>query len=83
MIFLRDIKDENIVKHVADRISEQTKRTFEKESFKDDISISIVIAVGSGEGNTFSDLYNMADKALYDVKTHGKHSWKIYDGEAK
>ena len=40
-------------------------------------------AVYSQAGDELSELYKMADEALYDVKLNGKHSYRIYSDMQK
>lgn len=45
------------------------------------ISASIGIAVAPMHGETFAQLYRMADIAAYSSKNHGKNTYTIYEGE--
>lgn len=42
--------------------------------------VSIGIAVAPWDGDTFDDLYQKADTALYRAKNAGKNDWCIYQG---
>lgn len=42
------------------------------------LSVSIGIALAGKDGNTYHDLLEKADKALYNVKSAGKNSFKFY-----
>lgn len=46
-------------------------------------SVSIGISAMPKDGNTFIELYNNADKALYYVKRNGKNHFRFYTGEEK
>jgi len=46
-------------------------------------SVSIGISSMPKDGNTFIELYNNADKALYFVKRNGKNHYRFYTGEEK
>ena len=43
-----------------------------------EVSSSIGIAVYPESGSTYEELFQNADTALYDVKTNGKNSFKIF-----
>lgn len=45
------------------------------------ISASVGIAVAPVHGETFAQLYRMADIAAYSSKNHGKNTYTIYEGE--
>ncbi|NJP40605.1 PAS domain-containing protein [Oscillospiraceae bacterium HV4-5-C5C] len=45
------------------------------------LSASIGIALSPGDGQSFSELYKKADKAMYEVKTHGKDTYTFYNGQ--
>lgn len=55
------------------------QRPYEKDSKRVKVSASIGIAVAE-EGVTFRELYERADKALYDVKKNGRNGYSIYAG---
>lgn len=46
-------------------------------------SVSIGIAEMPKDGNSFGELYNNADKAMYYVKRNGKNGFHFYDGTEK
>jgi diguanylate cyclase (GGDEF)-like protein len=57
-----------------------------KEFFGDDMKVPLGVSVGavySQAGDELSELYKMADEALYDVKLNGKHSYRIYSDMQK
>lgn len=45
---------------------------------KNMLTCSIGIAISREHGNTFSELYSKADKALYKVKQKGKNTYRIF-----
>ncbi|MDD2213693.1 MAG: PAS domain-containing protein, partial [Oscillospiraceae bacterium] len=42
------------------------------------LSASLGLAVSPFDGNTFTELYRKADKAMYQVKMHGKNNFAFY-----
>ena len=52
-----------------------------KEFFGDEMKVPLGVSVGavySQAGDELTELYKMADEALYDVKLNGKHGYRIY-----
>ena len=49
--------------------------------FETNSSVSLGIAIYPADGESFTDLYNSADKALYYVKQNGKNSYHFYSDE--
>ena len=45
-------------------------------------SVSVGVSVYPANGKSFSDLYKLADSALYATKRHGKDNYTIYEEEA-
>ena len=80
MVFLRDIADTAAVCHSAERILAQVQSSFQE--LKGAVSLSIGVSLYPQHGATFEALYQAADKALYDVKKHGKGTYTIYAGDS-
>ncbi len=61
------------------RLNEQRRSCDESTVFrKNPMSVSIGIAMMPDDGNTFSELYKNADKALYYIKQNGKRGYHFY-----
>lgn len=77
-IFALNIPKEVICKK-ADTLCRRIKEQYEKEHQNYNISISIGIAFsGNGRGQDYTDLYKMADLALYQAKSEGKNGYMLY-----
>ena len=81
-VFLKDAAGEELL---GERVKGLIKDVEDKlHIVKGDASISSV-SVGISEmpkdGNTFIELYNNADKALYFVKRNGKNGYHFYTGD--
>lgn len=79
IVFLRDIKDINVVMKKADILKCIFQNSFVEDESKFKVSGSIGIAIYEGNGVTFEELYKKADEALYYSKKHGKNCYHIYD----
>ena len=79
MVFLRDIADASAACHSAQRIQDQAAAAFQE--LEGGISLSIGISLYPQHGTTFDALYQAADHALYEVKNHGKGTYKLCAAE--
>ncbi len=67
--------------HAADIISDLCHKLDECK-FETNSSVSIGIAQCPADGESFAELYNAADKALYYVKQNGKNSYHFYSDQS-
>ena len=81
IVFLENMSDEKILKTKASYLNEEILNSARK-MFGEEIEIPLGTSVGAvfvpEEGRDFQILYEKADKALYEVKQHGKHGISIY-----
>lgn len=70
-----NVPNKDIIRKKARRIWKLTHRIIDDSLT---LSSSIGIAVCPEDGNTFEELYAMADKALYMVKENGKDNYGFY-----
>ena len=89
IIYCRNINKEEIIRKKSAYINEEIVRSA-KELMGEDMTIPLGASIGCvfspTEGKDFLTLFKKADKALYDVKQHGKHGYKIFveqDSEEK
>lgn len=79
--FCNGVHDEETIAHKAQFINERVEETA-KKLMGDDCNIPLGASIGCVfvpmSGNIFPDLYKKADKALYEVKQHGKHGYSIF-----
>ena len=78
MVFLRDIKNADTAVRLATKVLDRAQKLFPNEPFGKSISISIGIALYPEHNRNFEGLYRAADKALYDVKEHGRGFINLY-----
>ena len=81
MIFMHNIRSAEDAGSLAAKVQDLVIHAFDDEDFGRDVSLSIGISIAPDHGNDFQTLYEIADKALYFVKTHGKAGHRIYSGE--
>lgn len=79
---ISDIQQGNYIGHIEEKCTELSKEfsnnyTGENNNYK--ISASIGVAVFPDHGDSFTDLYKCADKALYKSKHKGKDTFTIYE----
>ncbi len=81
IIFCKNINDEDVIAEKSAYINEQIVKSA-KEFMGEDMTIPLGASIGCAfapiEGKDFLTLFKKADKALYDVKQHGKHGYKVY-----
>ena len=81
IVFLENIFDEKVLKSKASYLNSEILKSARK-MFGEDIEIPLGTSIGAvfvpEEGRDFQILYEKADKALYEVKQHGKHGISIY-----
>lgn len=83
--FLENVDDEKILTKKTEYLNEQILLCA-KKIFGETMNIPLGVSVGAvfvpDEGRDFQTLYKKADKALYDVKQHGKHGISFFKEEA-
>ncbi len=81
-----DLKEEMVVANMSYEINTRLVK-YAKEIMGEDMSIPLGASIGCAfapeDGESYSELYNNADKALYSVKQGGKHGYKLYSGTAR
>lgn len=81
ILFLKNIKDEGILKKESGRV-EDLFRDFKVGQYsKYKVTASIGCAVFPRNADNFEDLYKAADKALYKAKQRGKNQLAFYEDE--
>lgn len=78
-IFMKNISSVEVAEKKAAELLEMFNHLFEHDKKVVKVSCSIGISVYPKDGNTFEEMYQCADKALYKAKTNGKNSYVLYD----
>ncbi|MBQ6759639.1 MAG: diguanylate cyclase [Selenomonadaceae bacterium] len=79
--FLKNVTDERILKTKTVYLNEEILN-YAKKLLGESMNIPLGASLGAvfvpDEGRDFQSLYKKADKALYDIKQHGKHGIAVY-----
>lgn len=78
MIFLKNIKDDTILRQEAKRVAQFFSNFQAGEYVKYSVNASIGAAVYPRDAKDFEGLYKAADKALYKAKERGKNQLAFY-----
>ncbi len=78
VVFLDNVSNEEALRKCADKINRVLVKNYEKAGNRVQVSSSIGI-VKTEPGRFFSDLYEKADLALYEVKRQGRNGYKIWN----
>lgn len=79
LILLPSVETEKDALHVGEKIHYQLTQAFEISDFSLHISSSIGIALFPEHGMTQNVLIEHADVAMYEAKTHGRDSVRLFD----
>lgn len=79
IVFLKDLPSREIVEEKANKLIEKFKHPLIIKDEAVQISISIGISYFPLDGNTFDELFQKADEALYKAKSDGKSKWRTFD----
>ncbi|MBO6133354.1 MAG: diguanylate cyclase [Lachnospiraceae bacterium] len=83
--FCQNIPDESVIakksEYINSRLVESAKE-FMGEDMNIPLGASLGCVMAPEEGDNFHDLYKKADKALYNVKQHGKHGYAFYKDDS-
>ncbi len=75
-----DISKSDLARRAHEIISDMCRK-LDEAKFNTNSSVSIGIAQYPDDGESFAELYNAADKALYHVKQNGKNSYHFYSDQ--
>ncbi|NLL78235.1 MAG: GGDEF domain-containing protein [Clostridiales bacterium] len=78
MVFLKDVKDNQVVTREVERMERLFKDFKAGEYVKYSVTASIGCALFPQDADNFEDLYKAADKALYKAKKRGKNQIAMY-----
>ncbi len=80
-IFLKDLKDDNLLKSEANRVLGIFKNFKVGEYTKYFATASIGVSIYPQDADSFEGLYKAADQALYKAKNRGKNQMAFYKEE--
>jgi diguanylate cyclase (GGDEF)-like protein len=78
-VLLEGVRDASAAARVAERVLAAFRRPFAAGGWETVATVSVGIAVGSGERCTASELLRDADAAMYRAKSTGKARYEVFD----
>ncbi len=81
IVFLENISDDLVLESKAEKILEIFNRTYSGEFKNYSVSGSVGLALSPQDGRVYDELYQKADKALYQAKLSGKNRYVAYTDE--
>ena len=82
MVVMRGISDKTLLEQRCQQLLQTLQNVFQNTRYKLPLSCSIGIALSPLHGQTYFELYQHADQALYSAKANGKNHFEIYDAKA-
>lgn len=79
MVLMRGISDRNLVENRCRQLLYALRSAFQSQPHQLHLGCSIGVALGPAHGRSYFDLYERADRALYQAKGRGKNSYVFYD----
>lgn len=82
MVLMRGISDEELLKNRSRQLTNVFANTFRSLSQEVALSCSVGIAVAPVHGQSYFELFQHADQAMYQAKSKGKNTFAFYDATA-
>jgi len=79
IVYMENITDRDIISKKAETVCDTVSNIYTGESEKVKISASVGIAVFPEDAEDYSELFKMADHALYFTKNKGKNGFSFFD----
>ena len=79
MVYMKDITDREAVSKKAEAVCDTVSNIYTGENQKVKISASVGIAIFPEDAGNYSELFKMADHALYFTKNRGKNGFSFFD----
>ena len=78
VVLLREVDNAETALLLGEYLNNKLKEKIKHETYRDEVTLSIGIAISPENGKNFKELFEAADKALYYVKQHGRNGQRIY-----
>ena len=78
VVFMSSVKELKVIENKANTILKVFERSFHREGIKHNISCSIGISLYPQNGNSYDELMEKADRALYYSKSRGKNQCTFF-----
>ncbi len=82
IVLMKDVPDQRIVNKRCSQLNAAFHDIFKEQLAENELSCSIGVAVSPIHGNSYYDLFRLADRAMYRAKDLGKDRYVIYDPES-
>lgn len=79
VVFIGNTSDKETILTKADLLRRALQTVYHDAEFDISLSGSIGISTYPQDGQTYEELFERADKALYDVKEQGKDGYKLFE----
>ncbi len=80
-VFMENTAQRSVLEHRANKIVETFHRSYKGAGKDYCVSASVGIATYPVDGTTYEELYQAADKALYQAKLNGKNGFMFYKND--
>ena len=77
--FMSDVPDPDVLTIKADNIASSIRKLSNESGVYSNITVSIGISFYPKDGNTYEELFQKADAALYEAKKAGKGRYQVFD----
>lgn len=81
VVLMKNVRLESVVNFYMQEVCNHLSSLEIPELQGTRLHCSIGAACAPNHGNTFAELYNRADSALYEVKRHGRNDGKLYSND--
>lgn len=78
VILMKNVPSEELASDRAERLVHMFQEMKIEEMNGKALTSSMGLAFAPGHGNSFQELYQCADKALYDTKKKGRNGYTVY-----
>ena len=79
MVIMRGVSDRRLVEDRCARLIDALQKRFQNQHQRFPLGCSIGIALAPEHSNTYLELYQFADQALYEAKRRGKNTFVFFD----
>ena len=81
MVLMRGVTDPNLLQERCRQLTDLFRSTFGHLNEENPLSCSVGIALSPRHGNSYMELFQRADQALYHAKAQGKNCFAFYDAD--
>lgn len=82
MVLMRGISDQELLKNRCRQLINVFGNTFRSLSQEIPLSCSVGVAIAPKDGQSYYELFQRADQAMYQAKARGKNTFAFYDSKS-